>query len=151
MPFTRTSSRYADLNAALVEAAKSCTDPLAAITVDQLLRMQHMWTTRLSARLDQAIEDAAGDQPALIEAVASAWRQLAAEAPTLRHVLDTAERTRDLPPHAVSEECRILALAAGIADLDDPAADAVQSGHRYRAAVHSGRASPAADFPTAAA
>jgi hypothetical protein len=125
-PVTRAGVSYRELTALLAEAGRAgdvrATDP-------QLLGLQHRWTTALSARLDAAIEFA-GDR-LLTDAVAHAWQALAADQPDLRRLLDAAESSPVLT-EARRAEHRMLALAAGLAELDDPADVAAQRGLGYR-------------------
>lgn len=107
---------YAGLNAILDQARRPSRAP-TSITVAQLRGLQHRWTTMLSARLDQALEDAGGP---LSDAATGAWRQLAADQPVLRGVLDDGLRRLDTPADLADTEFRMLALTAGLAGLDDP-------------------------------
>jgi hypothetical protein len=100
------------------------------ISDDQLVQLQCRWTNALTARLDYAIEFA-GSTP-MVEAVASAWRELAAEQTILRAVLDAAEERSPALAAAMSTEFRFLALAAGLARVDDPAEEAIRLGRDYR-------------------
>lgn len=136
---TSTSARtgYRELNAVL-DAVRRGRSP-TGVSDDQLLKLQYRWTTTLSARLDQAIEFAGGAP--LIDAVALAWRQLAAEQAILRAVLDGAEHRCAALRAATRMECRCLALAAGLVGLDDPIDEAIRLGREYRDMIRSG-ASP---------
>ncbi|HEX4361476.1 MAG TPA: hypothetical protein VH141_28335 [Pseudonocardia sp.] len=125
-PATRASAGYRELNT-ILEMAGLGGDP--QVTEAQLLGLQHRWTTALSARLDAAIEFA-GDR-LLTDAVAHAWQALAADQLDLRRLLDAAESSPVLT-EARRGEHRMLALAAGLAELDDPADVATQRGLGYR-------------------
>jgi hypothetical protein len=124
-PLARVEAGYWELTELLVEAG-STSD--VKVTDAQLLGLQHRWTTALSARLDAAIEFA-GDG-LLTDAVARAWQELAADQSTLRGLLDAAEGSLVLA-EARRVECRMLALAAGLAELDDPPAVAAERGLGY--------------------
>ena len=125
-PATRASAGYRELTT-ILEMAGLGGDP--QVTEAQLLGLQHRWTSALSARLDAAIEFA-GDR-LLTDAVAHAWHELAAAQPTLRRLLDAAE-DRPVLIEARRVEHRMLALAAGLADLDDPVDVAAHRGRGYR-------------------
>lgn len=125
-PVTRAGASYRELTELLAEAGRTSGAP---VTDAQLLGLQHRWTTALSARLDAAIEFA-GDRP-LTDAVADAWQELAAGQPCLRRLLDAAG-DRPALIEARRVEHRMLALAAGLADLDDPVDVAAHRGDGYR-------------------
>lgn len=135
---TRVGASYRELNEILERAARSGAVP---VTDAQALGLQQRWTAALSARLDAAIEFA-GNQP-LTDAVAHAWHELATEQPTLRGLLDAAEDSPVLT-EARRAEHRMLALAAGLAALDDPAEAAAGRGLRYRNLIRTGVADLAA-------
>lgn len=129
---TKVGAGYRELNEILERAARAGAVP---VTDAQALGLQQRWTAALSARLDAAIEFA-GNRP-LTDAVAHAWHELAAEQPTLRRLLDTAEDSPVLT-EARRAEHRILALAAGLAGLDDPAEVAAGRGLQYRNLIRTG-------------
>jgi hypothetical protein len=120
---------YSELNAVLDQARRPSSSP-TQITDAQLLGLQHRWTTMLSARLDQALEDA-GYGPTG-EAVVDASRKLAADQPVLRGVLDEGRRRSAALADAMSGEFRILALAAGLVGLDTPEDRAARLGREFR-------------------
>lgn len=129
------NTSYAELNA-ILDRAERGRGPVA-VTDEQLLALQHRWTTALAANLDAAIEFA-GAEP-LVDAVASAWQELAATHATLRRVLDENEARSPALADAMRGEFQILALAAGIRGLNDPADEAARLGHAFRDLIRSGR------------
>jgi hypothetical protein len=96
-----------------------------------LLALQHRWAQRLRGRLAVTEVDA---DPAVdrTDAVAAAWRALAAEEPRLRALLD-----RYAPELGGSTriEHRDVAVAAGLADATEPAADAARIGTAFLALI----------------
>jgi hypothetical protein len=126
---THQAPTYAELNAILDRAARPSRTP-AEVGDAQLLGVQHRWTTMLSARLDQAIEDA--DHGKLAEATADAWRRLSTEQPVLRGILDAGLRRSKALVDALDGELRILALAAGLVGIDSPDSRAVRVGRKFR-------------------
>ncbi|HTF47446.1 MAG TPA: hypothetical protein VK735_08375 [Pseudonocardia sp.] len=128
------NTRYSALNEVLAHARRAGSPP--SVTEEQLLALQRRWAAALSARLDAAIEFAG--QESLPEAAARAWRELAAEQDTLRGVLDAGQARVPALVDAQRAELRMLALAAGLATLDDPADWAVDRGRLVRGLTHSG-------------
>lgn len=102
---------------------------------DLLRELHQVWTRRLSARVDQALETGHGGP---VDSVTAAWRELADEMPGLRRVLDSHEGHPALQ-HSVRTERRLLAVAAGLATLDDPPWAAAAAAARL-----TGRIAPAA-------
>lgn len=133
------TTSYAELNALLERAGRPSSTPVP-ISEDQLLGLQRRWATALGARLDQAIERA-GAEPTL-DAVASAWRQLVADQPIMRGILDAAESHSPSLAEAMRGESRMLALAAGVAGLDEPFDQAAHSGRAYRDMIHRDQPTP---------
>lgn len=126
---TNQAPTYAELNAILDQARRPSSSP-TPVTDAQLLGLQHRWTTMLSARLDQAIEDA--EYGKLAEATADAWRRLAAEQPVLRGVLDSGLRRSEVLVDALDGELRMIGLAAGLVGVDAPEHRAVRVGREFR-------------------
>jgi hypothetical protein len=120
---------YSELNAVLDQARRPSSSP-TPITDAQLTGLQRRWTTMLSARLDQALEDAEFGPTG--EAVTGAWRRLAAEQPVLRGVLDDGARRSPALVDAMSTEFGILALAAGLVGLDADEEIATRRGREFR-------------------
>lgn len=83
---------------------------------DLLVALHDLWTRRLQARIDLALEI---DDAALDASVSNAWHSVAAEMPGVRTLLD---RYADDPALRRSEnaEHRLVAVAAGLATLGDP-------------------------------
>jgi hypothetical protein len=103
-------------------------------TPGELLRaLQLSWLTRLGAALDQARESGGPDP---VESVQMAWYDLAWRQPGLRRVLD---RYADHPAVAPgrTQEHRMLAVFAGLARLDEPAAVAAARGRQLVSAHRS--------------
>jgi len=98
-----------------------------------LVALQARWATTLLIGLDRAIEFA-GTTP-LTEVVARTWCTLAGEHERLRRVLEAnIERSSQLRT-ATDLEYRMLALAAGLADLDDDMRLTVQVGQRFHDSI----------------
>jgi hypothetical protein len=131
---------YAELNAILDQARRPSGGP-TPITDIQLAGLQQRWTTMLSAQLDQAIEDAG--YGATADAVANAWRGLAANQPVLRGVLDDGQARSAALRDAMTREFRMLAHAAGLAGLDEPEQRAVTLGREFRSLIQAEQATPA--------
>lgn len=102
----------------------------------------------LSARLDEAIEFV-GDR-SLVDAVATAWCELAGTQPVLRAVLDRAEENSPALEDVLRRELRMLALASGLAGLTDPDERVISAGRAYRDLIRSGRATLTGEKLTAA-
>jgi len=107
----------------------------APVSGEQLRALRRRWNAALSAQLDQAIEFA-GARP-LRDAVAEGWLRLADEQPALRAVLDAHPSGA---PTQADHESRMLALAAGLVDLDASPGRATRLGAAYLAGIREGRA-----------
>jgi hypothetical protein len=101
------------------------------------LALQYKWSQLLLGRLGVALLDAEGEAEGdALEAVASAWRRTAAEAPVLREVLDGY--ITDAGPEfraALAAEQRMIAYASGLAELGEPAAEAARTGSAFLALI----------------
>ncbi|MGH3713119.1 MAG: hypothetical protein ACRDT4_06595 [Micromonosporaceae bacterium] len=94
---------------------------------DDLLRELHrVWSTRLAARVENALEC---DHHEQLTSVVQAWREVAAELPALRRLLDQHAGDPAIW-RATRREHRMLAVAAGLATLTDPEDHAVAEGVR---------------------
>lgn len=122
------ASSYAELNA-ILERARSDGGRTVPITSAQLLGLQRRWSTALSARLDEAIEVARPGEE--VDVVAAAWHTLAYDLKFVRAVLAAHEADSPALADAQRAEFRMLALAAGLATLDAPAARVVDVGRRF--------------------
>lgn len=81
------------------------------------LALQDRWLTLLTVRLGTTQPSADADR---VDTVLAAWRALAADHPTLRHLLDaTADPRLDTAAvrAAGHREARLLATAAGLSEL----------------------------------
>ena len=108
-------------------------DGFGKVNDGNLVALQGKWATTLLTGLDRAIEFA-GTTP-LTEVVARTWCTLAREHERLRCVLDAnIGRSRQLRT-ATDLEYRMLALAAGLADLDDDMRLTAQVGQRFRDSI----------------
>ncbi|HEY4017310.1 MAG TPA: hypothetical protein VGM75_01400 [Pseudonocardiaceae bacterium] len=97
------------------------------------LALQYKWSQLLLGRLGVALLDAEVDA---LDAVASAWRRTAAEAPVLREVLDGY--ITDAGPEfraALAAEQRMIAYASGLAELGEPAAETARAGSAFLALI----------------
>lgn len=129
---------YASLNELLARTAGQTEGPARAgapVSGEQLRALRRRWNAALSAQLDQAIEFAGTRQ--LRDAVADAWLRLAGEQPELRAVLDAHPAGA---PTQADHESRMLALAAGLVDVDDSPGRAARLGGAYLAGIREGRA-----------
>lgn len=82
-----------------------------------LLALHHRWMMLLTARLELATVDEAAGR---VSAVSAAWRELAADEPELRAILDSPAAD-DVLRRAVRGEHRMLALWSGLAEPHEPA------------------------------
>jgi hypothetical protein len=98
---------------------------------DLLVALNDVWTRRLAARVDLALEI---DEHESRESVALAWREVADELTGVRRVLD---RQADHPAlrHSRRQEHRMLAVSAGVATIGDPASRSAAAGERLVARI----------------
>jgi len=128
---------YRELTA-LLEQVNIDPRAIARVTDAQLVRLQQRWTTALFAHLDETLER--GGAESLGAAVAGVWREMAAQRPALRAVLDAGEARSAALADAARTELRMLAVTAGLAGLDDPERVAVTLGRRLRERIRAGTA-----------
>ena len=105
-------------------------DDLACVFADRddlLVALHDSWTRRLEGRIDMAAE--LDLEPATV-AVADAWRQVAAELPSVRRVLDAQAQHPALHRHELHEH-RMVAIAAELAAMVDPVEWAAARGARF--------------------
>ncbi|OZM70034.1 hypothetical protein CFN78_27590 [Amycolatopsis antarctica] len=110
---------------------------------DLLLALHHRWSLLLAGRLRAAIGDAAdvGGDGTHVDEVSRAWRATAEQHSTLRAVLDAGVGRYPaelLPVHEA--EHRMLALAAGLAEPGEPAAETARIGGAFVALLRAGPA-----------
>jgi hypothetical protein len=102
-----------------------------------LLALHYRWTMKLTGRLGMAVADAERD-PSIdrVDAVMAAWRETAGEFPVLRRLLDAHADDHDgaLRP-AMAGEHRMLALAAGLADVGEDAEEVTRIGQALLALI----------------
>ncbi|MFB9902403.1 hypothetical protein [Allokutzneria oryzae] len=105
--------------------------------------LHYRWMLLLTARVDLALletERSGGDR---VEAVTAAWQRTAATEPALRRVLDA----NPVPEDAAARERRMLALAAGLAEAGDSAAEIDRIGAAFLGLVRSAPAPSARRNP----
>jgi hypothetical protein len=121
-------------------------DPAAPPTFDRelfatdeelLLALHYRWMQQLTGRLGTALEDRDDDR---VETVTRTWRELAADQPVLRAVLDAHLTSTE----AIEREHRLLALTAGLAELSEPNADIARVGAAFAGLI---RTTPTAVVP----
>lgn len=93
---------------------------------DLLVALHGLWTRRLATRIDLALE--IGDELPVDE-VAAAWREVAADLPAVRRILDDHAHEPGLRA-SEEHEHRLIAVAAGYAAVTDPIAAAAPHGAR---------------------
>lgn len=107
------------------------TDDIAEVFTDRadlLVALHDLWSRRLAARLDLAIE--LHDIPEA--SVGEAYAAVATELAPVRRVLDAHADHPALAHHRANAD-RMIALAAGLATLDDPIALSAHRGAAFRA------------------
>jgi len=146
------------LAAVLADARHDPAAPLRSAEVfgepeQVLLALHHTWTMRLTGRLGVELNEAerqhTGDR---VAAVSAAVRATAADNPVLRAVLDahSAAYATALRP-ALDNERRLVAIAAGLADADEPADDIAAVGAAFLALVLAAPGRPGEPIPVTAA
>ncbi|GAA4614013.1 hypothetical protein [Saccharopolyspora hordei] len=115
-----------DPSGALDEVPAPFTD-----TTELLRALQCKWTQQLIGRIEVALAETAdaahGDR---IQAVTEAWRRTAAANPELRELLDRHQADPALRS-AVAREHRMLALATGLAEHDEPESEVARVGQAF--------------------
>jgi hypothetical protein len=101
------------------------------------LALHYKWSQLLLGRLGVALLDTERNADAdALEAVTSAWRRTAAEAPALRELLDGY--VSDAGPRfraALAAEQRMIAYASGLAEFGEPAAQTARVGSAFLALI----------------
>jgi hypothetical protein len=101
------------------------------------LALQYKWSQLLLGRLGVALLDAEHNTEVdNLEAVATAWRRTAAQAPVLRELLDGY--VEDAGPEfraALAAEQRMIAYASGLAEFGEPAAETARVGAAFLALI----------------
>ena len=99
------------------------------------LALQYKWSQALTGRVSVALADAErAPDVDHVEAVANAWRATARANPVLRRLLDEHEPDDEFRA-AVRAEQRMLAYAAGLADVTEPAGEAARVGAAFLALI----------------
>ena len=96
-----------------------------------LVALHDHWSRQLFSRIDVALELGAGTPQ---ESVSVAWRSLVRDQPGVRRVL-VAESSEPALRAARRSLFAAVAVAAGLATFDDPAASSVATGERFLAEV----------------
>ena len=101
------------------------------------LALQYKWSQLLLGTLGVALLDAERDAEAdTLEAVASAWRRAAEQAPVLRELLDGyAEEAGPRFLAALATEQRMVAYACGLAEFGEPAQEVARVGSAFLALI----------------
>lgn len=105
-------------------------DATAAVFADPddlLVALHDLWTRRLEARVEFALDLDQGD---VEESIAIAWTEVAASLPGVRRVLDRHQYDDCLRRHEVHEH-RLIAVAAGLATVEDPMELSARAGARF--------------------
>jgi hypothetical protein len=107
---------------------------------EELLQALHYrWLLKLTGRVGLAQAEAERD-PSIdpVDAVTQAWRTTAVEFPTLRRLIDIgAETDPDVLGPAIDGEQRMLALAAGLVEPHESAAEITRVGAAFVALIRS--------------
>lgn len=101
------------------------------------LALQYKWSQVLLGRLGVALLDAERNAEVdNLEAVTSAWRRAATDAPVLRDLLDGyVEDAGTEFLAALAHEQRMVAYAAGLAEFGEPAAETARVGAAFLALI----------------
>jgi hypothetical protein len=130
---TNSGTSHTALNA-LITRATNPSGSTVTLTDEQAVALYRRWNNALSARLDYALE-CQGPRFAR-EAAASAWLELEHDQPALRLLLDT-QADRTATQRAADNEATMMAIAAGLAELEAPRYPTVTAGRNYLAEVRS--------------
>ncbi len=122
------------------------TDELAEVFAspdDLLIALHDVWSRRLIARVEMALE-LGEDLPS--ESIENAWFEVAAELPGVRRVLDAHAADEALIKHEQHEH-RLLAIAAGMVSPGDPLAYAARAGARLVSNIRAQHVEPIVPRP----
>jgi hypothetical protein len=109
---------------------------------DLALALQYKWSQILLGRIAAAQLEADRTPHAdHVEAVASAWRTAAATNPELRALLDAYEGGPAFRAEQQAEQ-RMLAFAAGLAEVGEPTEETARIGAAFQALIRSGEQRP---------
>ena len=110
-----------------------------------LLALHYAWSLKLTGRVGLAQATAERDLGVdRVDAVIAAWHETATEFAVLRRVLDThANAYDDVLRPVVESEQRVLALAAGLAEPNEPTAEITRVGAALLALARSAPPQPA--------
>jgi len=156
MSWTDFYRRRDAINLVLTQARKNpgaalAFDALPAVTEifadreDLALALHYKWSQILLGRI-AAAQLEAGQNPRIdnVEAVASAWRTATRLHPELRALLDEHANTAGAVFTAEQRaEQRMLALAAGLAEVGEPTEEITRIGAAFQALIRSGEPAPA--------
>jgi AcrR family transcriptional regulator len=142
--------RRAAMNAVLAQVERDPDGPLPFEDIPQvteefanreelLLAMQHRWMQLLTGKVAIALDEAEHDPLADgVEAVAAGWRELAAQEPVLRRLLDRhGAQAGDALREAIDREQRMLALASGLSEPFEEIDEVTRTGAAYASLIHS--------------
>jgi hypothetical protein len=127
MNITGSGTSFRTLNALIARAADR-SNVAVLVTDEQAVALYQRWNTALAARLDYVLEFA-GSRSAE-DAAAGAWFELERDTPVLRALLDD-NLLRPAVEAAVHRERQLMALAAGLVELNAPPRRVSVVGQRY--------------------